>query len=263
MLRTAAKAIIRSIPAIDRLVDHLSHAVAHPRKLPPMERWKAGLPSEVNFWRRIINGTYPNREWVAEMRRRVCGQNPFPDHLHRYLDGTSVTRILDVGAGPITILGPIGAPSQIEVVGVDPLADTYNTLLDKQGLVPCNRTLRGEGEHLSELELGLFDLVYSRNALDHAYDPIRAIREMTKLCKASGAVFFEGNVNESCRERGVGLHQWNFMPVDNGDLVVWQMNKKATSLRSALGENLQVQASGSKWYKVEIRHQIWGTLAAS
>src|SRR5215475_10525269 len=96
---------------------------------------------------------------------------------------------------------------------------------------------RGEGEHLSGLDLGLFDLVYSRNALDHAYDPIRVTREMTKLCQTSGSVFFEGNVNESCREYGVGLHRWNFMPVDNGDLVVWQMDKTAMSLRSALGEN--------------------------
>jgi len=48
VLRTAAKAIIRQIPAIDYLVDHLIR-YAHSNKLPPMERWKAGLPSEVAF----------------------------------------------------------------------------------------------------------------------------------------------------------------------------------------------------------------------
>src|SRR5712691_10332577 len=85
VLRTAAKAIIRQIPAIDYLVDHLIR-YAHSNKLPPMKRWKAGLPSEVAFWRRIIDGTFPNQEWVADMRRRAHGQNPFPDHLRRYLD---------------------------------------------------------------------------------------------------------------------------------------------------------------------------------
>src|SRR5207245_1005232 len=205
------------IPVLDRLVDHLR--TGHLNKFRPMERWKAGLPSEVAFWRRVIHATFPNREWVADIRQRARGQHSFPDHLHRYLGGRANTRILDVGAGPVTSLGPVGAPNQIEVVAVDPLADAYNQLLDKNGLgPPLHRTLQGEGERLSELGLGLFDLVYSRNALDHAYDPIRAIGEMTKVCKQDGVVFFEGHVNESCRQRGVGLHQWNFMPVDNGDL---------------------------------------------
>ena len=79
---------------------------------------------------------------------------------------------------------------------------------------------------------------------------------MTKVCKQDGVVFFEGHVNESCRQRGVGLHQWNFMPVDNGDLVVWQMDREATSLRRALGDNMLVQASGSIEYSVEIRRQM-------
>ena len=249
-LKTVAKAIIPHSPAIGLI----RQALARSERLPPLERWRKGLPSELNFWRGIIYGTNPDREWVAEMQNRIHGRNPFPNHLHQYLNNRSTTRILDVGAGPVTTLG-LDAPSQIEVVAVDPLADAYNKLLDKQRLVPCTRTLQGEGEHLSELGLGVFDLVYSRNALDHAHDPIRAISEMLKVCKKGGTVFFEGAVNESVREYGVGLHQWNFLPIDSGDLVVWQMDKNAISLRCALGEHVHVQASGISWYKVEIRHR--------
>ena len=81
-----------------------------------------------------------------------------------------------------------------------------------------------------------------------------AIRQMVAACKPDGAVFFEGSTNEAIRENNEGLHQWNFMPVDNGDLVVWQMGKSAVSLRSAL-LNESVRASGCEWYQVEIRRQ--------
>jgi hypothetical protein len=116
------------------------------------------------------------------------------------------------------------------------------------------RTRKGQGERLSELELGLFDIVYSCNALDHAYDPLMAIRQMVAACKPVGAVVFEGNTNEAVRQRNQGLNQWNFMPVENGDMMVWQMDKTAVSLRHALGNEVLVQARGDRWYRVEITH---------
>jgi hypothetical protein len=39
----------------------------------------------------------------------------------------------------------------------------------------------------------------------------------------------------------------------NNDLVIWQTNNAAVSLRSALGEHLHVRASGCDWYQVEIK----------
>jgi 2-polyprenyl-3-methyl-5-hydroxy-6-metoxy-1,4-benzoquinol methylase len=216
------------------------------------EDWASRLPEEAEFWRKLIFGTYPIKDWVYEVRQRVAGTFPFPDSCVRYLNADK-TRILDVGAGPASILCPDMAPRYVEVVAVDPLADTYNQLLAEAKLQPRVRTQRGEGERLSELNLGKFDLVYSRNALDHSYDPIRVIKEMVKVCAPAGVVFFEGAVNESLNEKGQGLHQWNFMPVDNGDLIIWRPDNTAYSLRSALEGLAQVKARGNKWYNVEIR----------
>jgi hypothetical protein len=56
-------------------------------------------------------------------------------------------------------------------------------------------------------------------------------------------------------QNGQGLHQWNFMPLDNGDLVIWQTHKLAVSLRRALGETVNVKASGDVLYRVEIKHK--------
>jgi SAM-dependent methyltransferase len=249
-VKTAVKAVIP-----DGAASIVKRRLSHSSRTDPLERWRVALPSEVDFWRGIIYGTFPNREWVNDMKARVRGITPFPEHLLRYLEGkTGSARILDVGSGPVTVLS--GVRDGIEVVAVDPLADDYNRLLDKKGLVPRIRTLRGDGEKISELGLGLFDLVYSRNALDHSYDPIRAIREMLKVCSPAGFVFFEGETNESIREHGIGLHQWNFLPVDNGDLIVWQMDKEALSLRHALGEGADVKASGKQSYQVEIKRHF-------
>ena len=64
-------------------------------------RWEAGLPDEIEFWRQILNGTHPNADWVAGVRG-VAGQTPFPDDLIPHLKSGSITRILDVGSGPVT-----------------------------------------------------------------------------------------------------------------------------------------------------------------
>jgi len=49
------------------------------------------------------------------------------------------------------------------------------------------------------------------------------------------------------------LHQWNFMPLDNGDLVIWTPDYTAYSLRAALDGMASVDARNNKWYCVEIR----------
>jgi SAM-dependent methyltransferase len=219
------------------------------------DKWQANLPSEIEYWQQIIRGTFPNPEWVAGFRKRLAGEHEFPRHLRPYLNARSA-RILDVGSGPATTLGPIEAPCPVEIVPIDPLAETYGKLLRDAGLRCWNPTRPSEGERLSELGLGTFDLVHSRNALDHAYDPLRVIKQMMAVCRPGGTVYFEGSVNESVKQNAHGLHQWNFMPLDTGDLVVWRPDNNAMSLRAALGHEVTVKAAGSNWYQVEVRQRV-------
>jgi SAM-dependent methyltransferase len=202
----------------------------------------------------MISGTFPNPDWVAGLRKRIAGEHEFPRHLRQYFTG-GAARILDVGSGPATTVGPNAAPCPVEIIPVDPLAETYRELLRQAELKCWNPTRLGEGERLSELGLGTFDLVYSRNALDHAYDPLLVIREMVVVCKPGGTVYFEGSVNESVKQHAHGLHQWNFMPLDTGDLVIWQPDNRALSLRAALDDGAAVKAGGSDWYQVEVKRR--------
>jgi hypothetical protein len=66
------------------------------------------------------------------------------------------------------------------------------------------------------------------------------------MTKPSGVVFFEGYVNEAINEHEPGLHQWNFMPIDTGDLVIWQRRGNVVSLRGGLAQKAIVTASGQR-----------------
>jgi hypothetical protein len=84
--------------------------------------------------------------------------------------------------------------------------------------------------------------------------PVAALRQMAAVCRHEGVVCFAGRVNESLKEQGEGLHQWNFMWLDNGDLVIWQPDNRAMSLRLALGDGVRINASGQDWCQVEVHH---------
>ncbi len=214
--------------------------------------WQDGLKNETAYWATVIAGTFPKPKIIEEFANRRDGKTQFPVHLTAYLKSHAVTRILDVGSGPITSLGTMNAPSQVEIVAIDPLADEYNALMAKHGAKPKIATLKGQAEDLSAYA-DQFDIVHSRNALDHSSDPLKGLQEMLRACKPDGVVWISGYCNEAVRSQYQGLHQWNFMPVDNGDLVIWREGE-GYSVRKALG-SAKVTAKGSTWYTVEIRPQ--------
>jgi SAM-dependent methyltransferase len=147
-----------------------------------------------------------------------------PPHLHKYLLGDS--RVLDVGSGPASVLGGLLNGISINITAVDPLANKYLQLFNTYGIQPLVKPIFGEGENLSQVVRGKFDFIYSRNALDHSYDPIKAIQEMINVCSSGGTVFLENVINEGYNQKYKGLHQWNFMPASN-DLVVWNHKNSA------------------------------------
>ena len=81
-------------------------------------------------------------------------------------------RVLDVGCGPLTVLGKKFQNSRLNITGVDPLADQYMQMLTELGVVPPFEARQGFGEEVNRyFPHNHFDLVYSRNALDHSQHP--------------------------------------------------------------------------------------------
>ncbi|WP_232628998.1 class I SAM-dependent methyltransferase [Methylobacterium sp. Leaf118] len=130
-------------------------------------------------------------------------------------------RVLDVGAGPATVLGRTHPKRNIDLVACDPLAPVYNTLLDRHGVTPPIRTVQAFAEDLSSVfDAESFDIVYCQNALDHSFEPLRGIEEMLIVLRTRGVIVMAHYTDEAEHERYVGLHQWNFNARD-GRFIIW------------------------------------------
>jgi ubiquinone/menaquinone biosynthesis C-methylase UbiE len=213
------------------------------------------LRLETAYWDLVVSGKFRLPDRTDFFYRKVRNEVYLADYLSKYLKRPH-TSILDVGAGPHTIIGkPRSTDITIDVTAVDPLAHEYDKILAQHDIIPRIRTIYGDAEKLSE-QFGenVFDFVYSRNAIDHAENPRSAIVEMVKVCKPAGWVMFEGNTNEAVSENYKQLHQWNFMTVDNGglgDCVLWNKDH-AELVSNIVGDMGALSTWRTQWFRVEI-----------
>ena len=121
-------------------------------------------------------------------------------------------------------------------------------------------TIYAESENLVEaFGENRFDVVHSRNALDHVFDPARSVREMLAVCKPGGAVFFQGHTNEGVTEGYQGYHQWNFLWEDD-EFIIWRPFSRMRLSDICPGHRIRQvppvkgdpSADPGKWYKVLI-----------
>jgi SAM-dependent methyltransferase len=175
------------------------------------EIWESRIRSEENYWKDQIR-RQDSKAWLEDYGRRLDPETPLQDIIARHIDRTvSVNRILDVGSGPLTSINKKCGFCEISITAVDPLADFYNDMLARREITPPVRTIPGWGERLTE-QFGenQFDIAYSRNAIDHSYDPVKCIDEMIKVTKKNRYVIVELNERGGSLERWTGLHQWDF-----------------------------------------------------
>jgi SAM-dependent methyltransferase len=187
----------------------------HPDRVPypgnAREVWESRLQSEMNYWKDQIR-RQDSKAWHADYAIRLDPDAPLQDLIAKHIDRTvSVNKILDVGAGPLTSVNKKCGFCEISITAVDPLADFYNDILARREITPPVRTEMGWGERLVE-QFGenQFDITYSRNAIDHSYDPIKCVDEMIKVTKKNHYVIVEVNERSGTLEDWKGLHQWNF-----------------------------------------------------
>jgi ubiquinone/menaquinone biosynthesis C-methylase UbiE len=176
-------------------------------------QWQAQLADEVVFWDEYLASG--GLEWKDEFRQRLDPELPLQQEFTAIIDARpgSTVRVLDVGAGPLTVVGKKWAGRKIEIVAVDPLAADYDRLLSKHGIRPVCRTTYARAEGLTDIfPAAGFDFVHARNSIDHSSDPIRAISEMLRVVKPGCWVYLEHKINEGRAENYHGLHQWNFFP---------------------------------------------------
>jgi SAM-dependent methyltransferase len=192
---------------------HLISARFHTAK----QIWGRGLSSELAFWDYWL--TSHGSSSPEDYLRRIDPMSEISKPVSNFIQSGNC-KILDVGAGPLTILGKLYRGQRLDITAVDVLADEYAHLLAKHGINPTIKTQTLESEKLTaRFAHNTFDISYSENSLDHSYDPVLAIEEMLDVTKSGGAVVLIHIPNVASESHYLGLHQWNFKNV-NGDFVV-------------------------------------------
>jgi SAM-dependent methyltransferase len=165
-----------------------------------------GLHSELAFWdgwlqRRELNGfalrTDPNR--VVQ---------PW---LWCHLDAASpIHRLLDVGSGPLSVVGQVAPAGRLQLTCCDVLASEYLDLLAKHGIKPLHTIDRVGGEALvRHYGPACFDLAFSNNAIDHTESPAEVLRQMALVVRPGGTVLIQVGEHEGRHGGYQGLHQWD------------------------------------------------------
>ncbi len=215
------------------------------------KKWEKGASHETDFWSEWFRTK--GMEWQQDYKARLDDSLPFQEYLIKYLPKSSRCSILDVGAGPLTLLGKVLPGYELDITAVDPLANEYDDILKRFRISPVIRTQYCEAERLSDKFLPeSFDLVHIQNALDHSYDPLEGIKQMLTVLKKDCYIFLSHLTNEAEKEKYIGFHQWNFCR--EGDrFIIWNKDNRV-DVAEELGDRAQLTISGDQtWNVVEIK----------
>jgi SAM-dependent methyltransferase len=177
-------------------------------------------------------------------------------------------RLLDVGCGPGTItVGLAARVTQGGVVGIDAatevLAEARSEAL-RRGQDNVSFEV-GDAYHLG-FDDGIFDVVHAHQVLQHLADPVAALLEMRRVCRAGGIV--------AARDGDYGGMFW--FPEDpemNEWLGLYQRVARAVEGEPDAGRRLlawaraagftEIQASANSWcYATPDERAWWGGLWA-
>ena len=190
----------------------------------PEEVWKTRLPSEIHFWDEWLRTR--GLQWPETYVDALDLDRPLQDYLQSILSsklygGVVFNSILDVGAGPLTVIGRVWPFHIVHVTPIDPLADEYTRLLTKHGVRAPVPTQPCKGEDILEhFAPNTFDLAHAQNSLDHSFDPILIIQNMFQVVKPGGAVYLNHAVREADTQHHEGLHQHNMYANENNEFCI-------------------------------------------
>jgi SAM-dependent methyltransferase len=203
------------------------------RKEPEL-LWREALPSEVDFWERVLPGRVAT---LDAYKLRADPNAPVTDPVIKALIGRipeQTVSIIDVGSGPLTALGRTHPGKTLKITATDPLAADYAVILRETGIDPPIAPIACRGEDLLDhFQPASFDIAFAQNALDHSVDPLRVIKNMVRLVKDGRFVALRHVPNEGEHQYYRGLHQWNF-DVEEGEFVIWRPRRDRVHMNGAL-----------------------------
>jgi SAM-dependent methyltransferase len=109
-------------------------------------------------------------------------------------------RVIEVGSGAHGLIFHFGAQHGI---GVDPLAVSYKSFFPRWQ--NCAPTVAAVGESLPFQDRS-FDVVLCDNVVDHAESPSGIVRELVRILKPGGLLYFTVNVHHAVYAVVAGVH---------------------------------------------------------
>lgn len=133
-------------------------------------------------------------------------------HISDFIEGIDSPKILDVGSGPLTVVGKRFNGKKLDVQACDALGNEFHHMCANFGVKPAVEVINCEAEELSDVfNEDQFDVVYAQNSIDQCHDPVAAIEEMLKVAKPGGVVLLLHKKHED--ESYEGNRQWNFRKI--------------------------------------------------
>lgn len=210
-----------------------------------MALWASGVAEEITFWTKYIKTK--GYQWPHEYTDRLNADRPAYAAMAPLLDRLgSDSKILDVGAGPLTCLGFQHNGKKLSIDACDPLAKVYSIILQINGVTPPVETKFANAENLSAFyPTNAYDISHCRNALDHSLDPLLGITEMLRVTKVGGYVLLNHIPNEAVNAAYSGLHQYN-LDMQDGRFIIWN-NSVRYDVEQALPIKTKITVSEGEW----------------
>jgi len=211
-----------------------------------------GLKSEEVYWHYILLRRHGYRE--SKRLNRGERKKIFPKKLLQFIKQKDKPLLLEIGSGPLSDLAWGVENNLFDIITIDPLAKVYNKLMKRYKIDYPIKPVEGTGEELSTLfDKNQFSIVYSRNALDHTFNPQLCIKNMVAVLKNKGFLYICGNVKEGTKVHWQGLHKHDLVLAD-GNLCHYNQEGKMTNLTKDLNIKLVYKSktgdSPGNWFTV-------------
>lgn len=175
------------------------------------EKWISELQSEIDFWRKWLEPR-KNTNLALEVDLLECLNVKV---ILECVKGIKNPSILDVGCGVTSFLANIPELKGSTITGIDALAGEYSELCEEFNVERPVVPMVGEAENLASLfAVNTFDFIHVSNSLDHCYDPQEVIRNLIKIVKIGGKIFFRHFKNVGACAGYTGLHQFDIDVID-------------------------------------------------
>jgi SAM-dependent methyltransferase len=151
-------------------------------------------------------------------------------------------RVIEVGSGAHGLIFYFGSTRGI---GVDPLAVSYGSLFPRWQ--SCAPTVAAVGESLPFPDQS-FDVVLCDNVVDHAESPSRIVRELSRILRRGGLLYFTVNVHHRVYAIAADVHSsWRALglPYEVGPFAD-HTTHLTLDAAEALFENLPLQILSAK-----------------